>query len=169
MESLRSVITAEIPHLRRYARVLVGNREMADDLVQNCLERALKNASQWNPEKGLRSWLFRILHNDFVSWLRKRDRENDFQRRFPETGVVPANHENVFELRQVNRAMAKLPSQQLDVLLLIAVSGFSYEEASSVLDVPVGTVRSRLSRARETLRILMAPSNHDQMSDECLR
>ena len=152
MDNLRSVITVEIPHLRRYARALARNPDEADDLVQACLEKALSRASQWNPDKGLRSWLFRILHNDFVSSLRRRDREHEHRRRYPEADSTPASQENLFELNLVYKAMETLPPEQREALVLVAVSGFSYEESADVLDVPVGTVRSRLSRAREALR-----------------
>ncbi len=155
MDKLRSLITAEIPHLRRYARALVRNADEADDMVQACLEKALARASQWNSDKGLRSWLFRIMHNDFVSTLRRRDRERAFHRRYPETDSVPPSQENLFELNQVDKAMDRLPVEQREALLLVAVSGFSYEESAQVLAVPVGTVRSRLSRAREALREIM--------------
>ncbi|MCC5812174.1 MAG: RNA polymerase sigma factor [Ectothiorhodospiraceae bacterium] len=164
MDSLRSRIEAEIPHLRRYARALVGGIEEADDLVQACLERALSRASQWDPTRGLRPWLFRILHNLYVSWLRGRDREFNFQRKYPEHDGFDADHESSIALDVVGAAMEKLPRDHRDAILLVAVEGLSYQEASSVLAVPVGTVRSRLSRARETLRELVetAPGEDDR-------
>ncbi|SEO58781.1 sigma-70 family RNA polymerase sigma factor [Aquisalimonas asiatica] len=152
MQSLRTRITAEIPHLRRYARALAGCPEEADDLVQGCLERALKNAQKWDPEKGLRSWLFRILHNNHVSRRRSVDRELSFRRHFREPDSVAAGQEVSTELDGVRAAMAELPEEHRNALLLVAVEGFTYEEASEVLSVPVGTLRSRLSRAREALR-----------------
>ncbi len=155
MENLRSRIEAEIPHLRRYARALVGGAEEADDLVQACLERALSRASQWDPARGLRPWLFRILHNLYVSWLRGRNREFNFQRRYPEPDSFDADHDSSIALDVVGAAMEKLPEDHREAILLIAVEGMSYQEASSVLSVPVGTVRSRLSRARESLRELV--------------
>ncbi|MFV8833535.1 sigma-70 family RNA polymerase sigma factor [Aquisalimonas sp.] len=152
MHSLRTRITAEIPHLRRYARALAGCPEEADDLVQGCLERALKNARKWDPDKGLRSWLFRILHNNHVSRRRSVDRELHFRRHFREPDAVAAGQEVSTELDGVRAAMAELPEEHRNALLLVAVEGFTYEEASEVLSVPVGTLRSRLSRAREALR-----------------
>ena len=163
---LRSYLTEEIPHLRRYARALVGNHEEADDLVQACLERALSKASQWDPSKGLRSWLFRILHNHFVSSRRSQTREQEFQRRYPVKDTVPPNQENLFDLDTVQNAMHRLPEDHREALLLVAVSGFSYEEASNILSVPIGTVRSRLSRAREGLRMIMDQTSRDDISGE---
>ncbi|WP_290647585.1 RNA polymerase sigma factor [Aquisalimonas sp.] len=166
MDDLRSRLTEEIPHLRRYARALVrGNRDEADDLVQECLERALSRASQWDPTKGTRSWLFGIMHNNFVSSVRKRNRQSELQRRYPAEDTVQANHDQSCELDLVQEALDKLPADQRDAIILIAVSGLSYEEASEALSVPVGTVRSRLSRAREALRSRMSASPVDAGAD----
>lgn len=156
MDRLRYSIEAEIPHLRRYASVLVGGHpDTADDLVQASLERALTRADQWNPHRDLRPWLFRIQHNLYVSWVRRQSREHDYLQRYPASAVVHVNHDAALELGRVQRALNDLPSDQRDVIFLIAVEGRSYEEASEMLVVPVGTVRSRLSRGRETLRSLL--------------
>lgn len=152
MQSLRKRITAEIPHLRRYARALAGCPDEADDLVQGCLERALRNAERWDPDRGLRPWLFRILHNNHVTRRRSVNRELHFQRHFREPDAVAAGQESSTELDGVRAAMAELPEDHRNALLLVAVEGLTYEEASKVLSVPVGTLRSRLSRARESLR-----------------
>ena len=156
MDDLRSRISAEIPHLRRYARSLVADADEADDLVQECLERALSRGKLWDPNKSTRSWLFRIMHNTFVSSLRKRKRHNELHRRYPVEDKIQAGYEHHCELDMVQRAVKRLPPDQRDVILLIAVSGLSYEETSETLSVPVGTLRSRLCRAREGLRALMA-------------
>ncbi len=156
---LASLIEAEIPHLRRYARALIGHSDEADDLVQTCLERAHSHSHQWNPARGLRPWLFRIQHNLYVSWLRRRDREYSYYRRYPESGSVEANHDATIELSAVQDALDLLPGDQRTVILLIALEGPSYEEASEVLGVPVGTVRSRLSRGRESLRAKLYPGD----------
>lgn len=156
MNELRSRLPEEIPHLRRYARALAGNPDEADDLVQECLERALSRASQWNPNRGARPWLFGILHNNFVSSVRKRRRQNELQRRYPAEETIHINYEQHCDLDMVHDAVQKLPADQRDAIILVAVSGLSYEEASETLAVPVGTIRSRLSRAREGLRSLMS-------------
>ncbi|MCP1727228.1 RNA polymerase sigma-70 factor (ECF subfamily) [Natronospira proteinivora] len=166
MKHFRSLITVEIPHLRRYARALVRNPEEADDLVQACLEKALERSAQWDASKRLRPWLFRILHNHFVSSVRRRDRENRFQSHYPETDGIPANQEYSADLERVHDAVSQLPADQRDALLLVAVSGLSYEEASFTLSVPVGTVRSRLSRARENLRVEINSGSLGNVSEE---
>lgn len=149
---MREQIGSEVPHLRRYARALVFCPSAADDLVQSSLERALARESQWDPTQGLRSWLFRILHNLHVSSIRGQQREARLNRMEVRTDSLIANHESSSELDQVGNAMEQLPAEQREVLLLVAVEGFSYDEAASILDVPLGTVQSRLSRARQGLR-----------------
>lgn len=152
MNDLRSMIEAEIPHLRRYAWALIGHSDEADDLVQSCLERALASADQWDPTRRLRPWLFRIQHNLYVSGIRRRYRERDFRRLHLVSQVSEANHDASLELSAVQRAMELLPVDQRTVILLVAVEGISYDEAAEILGVPIGTVRSRLSRARDSLR-----------------
>lgn len=154
---MRSQIGAELPHLRRYARTLVHCPAEADDLVQATVERALTREAQWNPNKGLRPWLFRILHNLHVSSVRSRQREFKLYRLHWRTGGVSGSHESYSELNTVRDAMNQLPASHREAILLVAVEGFSYQEAASVMQVPVGTVRSRLSRAREQLRELVQP------------
>jgi len=166
MDDIRLRLPEEIPHLRRYARTLASNPDEADDLVQECLERALSRASQWDPNKGIRSWLFGIMHNNFVSAIRKRKRHSELQRRYPEEDRIYANYEHHCELDRVHHAVNKLPPDQRDVINLVAVSGLSYEETSEVLSIPVGTVRSRLSRAREGLRLLLSATPADVESDK---
>lgn len=149
---LRSKIGEEIPHLRRYARALVFCPATADDLVQASVERALVKESSWDPEKPLRPWMFRILHNLHISGVRGQQREKRFNQLQPtEEGFSP-DHENSSELERVQSAMEQLPDDQRETILLIGVEGFSYDEAATILEVPMGTVRSRLSRAREGLR-----------------
>ena len=156
VNGLRSRLAEEIPHLRRYARALAGDPDEADDLVQECLERALTRASQWNPDKAARPWLFGILHNNFVSSVRKRCRHNELQRCYPTEETIHVNYEQHCDLDIVHNAVQKLPCDQRDAIILVAVAGLSYEETSEALSVPVGTIRSRLSRAREGLRSLMS-------------
>ncbi len=156
VNELRWRLAEEIPHLRRYARALARDPDDADDLVQECLERALTCAFQWNPDKAARPWLFGILHNNFVSSIRKRRRQTEHQRRYPTEGTVHINYEQHCDLDILHNAVQKLPSDQRDAIILVAVTGLSYEETSEALAVPVGTIRSRLSRAREALRSLMS-------------
>ena len=152
METLRERITGEIPHLRRYARTLTGQKDEADDLVQVCLEKALINARKWNPQQGLRPWLFRILYNSHISHHRRRQREYRFSTDYPRTDRVAANQESATELDGLGELLAAMPREQRDALLLVAVEGLTYDEAAQVLSVAVGTIRSRIARAREVLR-----------------
>lgn len=155
---MRAQIGAELPHLRRYARTLAKCPAEADDLVQASVERALTREAQWNPDKGLRPWLFRILHNLYVSSVRSRHRETRVYKLQWQSGGVAGSHESYSELNRVRDAMNHLPASHREVILLVAVEGLSYQEAASVMEVPVGTVRSRLSRAREQLRELVQPN-----------
>lgn len=144
-------LAGEIPHLRRYARSLVRDPERADDLVQNCLLRALVKEHLWQRGSNLRNWLFTILHNQHVSELRRlaRDRERlmMLDRAF---AVAP---QSVYSCTvDLDRAVSELPAEQRRVVLLTGLKELTYEEAAAVLAVPVGTVRSRLARAREKLR-----------------
>jgi RNA polymerase sigma-70 factor (ECF subfamily) len=146
-------IVACIPSLRRYARGLTSDRARADDLVQDTLERAWSRARLWGGVTDMRAWLFGILHHLFVDRLRgqRRSPEDDAGEYLPDSAdrASPADR---LELRDLERALQRLPAEQREVLLLVGVEEFSYQEAAGVLRVPIGTVMSRLSRARERLR-----------------
>lgn len=152
MSDFRARLVQEIPYLRRYGRSLTFNAPDADDLVQACLERALSRQEQWDRNRKLRPWLFRILHNLHVSGIRRRVRERDHQRRYPQAAHTDSGQETATELNRVRQAMSRLPPEHRDVLFLVAVEGMTYRETAEVLSVAVGTVRSRVSRARESLR-----------------
>ena len=149
-------IEAEIPRLRRYARALTRDVATADDLVQDCLTRALGKLHLWHEGTDLRAWLFTILHNQHVNHIRRAVREgaavglNDKE---PLLSRAPQQGKSL-ELRDLERALAKLPEEQRSAILLVGLEGMRYEEVAAVLDVAVGTIRSRLSRGRETLRRL---------------
>jgi RNA polymerase sigma-70 factor, ECF subfamily len=157
MTDIRPRIAAEISRLRRYARSLTRDVTAADDLVQDCLTRALAKVHLWQEGTDLRAWLFTILHNQYVNQVRRAVREG--------TAVALSDTESVLtsapsqgkrlELRDLERALAKLPEEQRSALLLVGMEGMRYEEVADVLAVPVGTIRSRLSRGREALRQLM--------------
>jgi RNA polymerase sigma-70 factor, ECF subfamily len=149
-------IEAEIPRLRRYARALPHDAGIADDLVQDCLARALGKLHLWQEGTDLRAWLFTILHNQYVNYIRRSTREGAAVRlteREPMLARAPQQGKRL-ELRDLERAFAKLPDAQRSVILLVALEGMRYDEVATVLGVPVGTVRSRLSRGREALRRL---------------
>lgn len=151
-------LVAAIPRLRRYARVLTGEATRADDLVQETLARAWEKRRLWAAGSDLRAWLFTIMHNVFVNQramarrdaqsLSLDDEDNGIAR---ELAVRPEPHLRV-ELAEIVRALDRLPTEQREVLVLAAVEELRYEEIANVLAIPIGTVMSRLSRARDKLR-----------------
>lgn len=157
MDELAHRIGEQMPRLRRYALALLRSEEEADDLVQECVLRALTKRHLWQEGTDLRAWLFTILHNQFVNSVRRRARQgmsvdvSDFDE---ETHQVPRQDKRL-ELRDLDRALALLPEEQRAVILLVGLEGMAYETAAEVVGVPIGTVRSRLSRGREGLRRLM--------------
>jgi RNA polymerase sigma-70 factor (ECF subfamily) len=153
-------IEAHIPGLRRFARALVrGDRERADDLVQDSLERALSRWHLRRPEGDLRGWLYTILYNRFLSEQhrqRRRGVHNSLNEAAEsELPQVRGGQDQALEHRDLLRAFAALSAEQRSVLFLVGVEDLSYEEAARVLGVPIGTVMSRLSRGRERLRHFM--------------
>jgi RNA polymerase sigma-70 factor, ECF subfamily len=160
MADIYKRIEAEIPRLRRYARALTRDISAADDLVQDCLARALSKVHLWQTGTDLRAWLFTILHNQYVNHVRRAVREGAAVALSETEPLLTSqpNQSKRLELRDLERAIAKLPEEQRAVLLLVGLEGMRYEEVAVVLDVPVGTIRSRLSRGREMLRQLMGIS-----------
>lgn len=154
MGDVAHLVEPQIPALRRYAFALTRDHHLADDLVQDCLERAVGRWYLRRPDGDVRAWLFAILHNLFVSGLRHgrgrfRHESLDDDGAGPD---VPGGQEGALLGRDILRAVGALPVDQRAVLLLVGVEGLSYEAASRVLGVPLGTVMSRLSRAREAVR-----------------
>lgn len=156
-DHLTREIMSHVAALRRYALVLVADPHEADDLVQECLSRVLGQMRAWRPVRDLRAYLFATMHNVFVDTTRKRRTRADH---VPIEDVVatlalPASQPRRLEVRDLLQSLAVLPEQQREVVLLVGLEGMSYLEAARVLDVPIGTVMSRLSRGREALRQLM--------------
>jgi RNA polymerase sigma-70 factor (ECF subfamily) len=156
-------LVAAIPRLRRYARVLCGDVTRADDLVQDALARAWEKRTLWKPGSDLRAWLFTVMHNVHVNQLAlaRREARNVSLDAEDERGAawqVPARGSQFdrIELLELVAQMGRLPVEQREVLLLAAVEEMSYEEIATALGIPIGTVMSRLSRAREKLRRLTA-------------
>lgn len=145
-----------IPRLRRYARALTGERSAADDLVQDTLERAWTRLHLWSPGSDLRAWLFTIMHNVHVNQLRSRRAaatlplDDDL----PDAPVRPSQSD-LLEVRDIDAALRRLPLDQRAVLLLVALEQMTYQEVASTLEIPIGTVMSRLARARDRLRGLL--------------
>ena len=157
MADLRQRIEAEMPRLRRYARALTRDTVSADDLVQDCVLRGLAKLHLWKEGTDLRAWLFTILHNQYVNQVRRAVREGATVS-VSETEPLltrSADQGKRLELRDLDRALAQLPEEQRTVILLVGLEGMRYEAVADVIGVPVGTVRSRLSRGREALRRLM--------------
>ncbi len=143
-----------IPRLRRYARALAGDRARADDLVQDTLERAWNKFHLWRPGSDLRAWLFTVMHNVHVNQVRAARDHASLDDEGAEMAVAPVQGAGL-EIRDLERSLALLPPEQREVLLLVALEDLSYAEVASALGIPIGTVMSRLSRAREKLRGMM--------------
>jgi RNA polymerase sigma-70 factor, ECF subfamily len=143
--------------LRRYARALTRNRERADDLVQDTLGRALIKEEFWQPGTNLRAWLFTIMHNQNVNNVRRDVRESGARDIEGISVALPATTDPTAsrQMFELERALAQLPLEQRQVILLVGLEGMSYQDAAGILVIPVGTVRSRLSRGRDALRKLL--------------
>ncbi len=151
-------MVALLPRLRRFAFGLTGSMDEADDLVQTTCERALSRLHQWQPGTRLDSWLYRIAQTQWIDQARVRKNRGDpvepeVLDRLPAFGGRSAEGEHT--LARVSAAMDRLPEEQRLVLVLVSVEGLSYQEAAAVLEVPVGTVMSRLARARKRLHALV--------------
>jgi RNA polymerase sigma factor (sigma-70 family) len=144
-----------IPRLRRYARALVGERNTADDLVQDTLERAWAKLHLYRRGTDLRAWLFTVMHNVHVNRIRAARPTDPLEDEMPELAETQRQPDSLL-IRDLDRAIARLPADQRAVLLLVTLEEMSYEEVARTLGIPIGTVMSRLSRAREKLRSMMA-------------
>lgn len=157
MRSALDRISDCIPALRRYAWALLRDPTDADDLVHDCLERALSNLPAQTREPDIRPWLFTIMHNLYVSQRRKakvRSMATPIDAAAEQFASTPPTQEHALHLGQVLRALDGLPDEQRAVLLLVCVEDLSYAETARALGVPIGTVMSRLNRGREALRAL---------------
>ncbi len=152
-----SAMKAEIPRLRRFARYMARDADYADNLVQECLTRAIANIASWQPGTNLRAWLFVILKNVFRNDKRRAQHDIAYRNRLEQDAPAysaAAQHHHLV-LTEVQEAFLHLTDDHREVLMLIAVEGLRYEEAAEVLNISVGTVKSRLSRARSVLRALV--------------
>lgn len=150
-------IKASIPALRRYALALSRDGNLADDLVQDCLERALRARKSWRQDGPVQAWMFRILQNLYRDEMRRRPRQPHLvpvEALDTASGGASGGQDAHMELRDVHAAMGRLPDDQRATLLLVAVEGLTYEQAAQVLDIPRGTLMSRLARARAGLRAM---------------
>jgi len=146
---------ALLPRLRRFALVLCRSSSLADDLVQSACERALANADSWTPGTRFDAWVFRILRNNWIDHLRRSRTEGMKEDVSVQTAIVgDAGEEPILSrllLAEVQAIIDTLPSEQREVLLLVCVEDLAYREAAEILGVPIGTVMSRLARARKQL------------------
>lgn len=159
-------LIGEAPYLRRFARSLVGDAAAADDLVQDTIERAISRMHLFDRSRELRPWLFRILRNLNISQHRQSQKRG-WQVPFDETSQTPVSlhtpQDTHTAIRDISRALILLPYDQREVLVLVALEGLTYREVVDVLDIPIGTVMSRLNRARERLRELPKPKTLRQV------
>ncbi|MFA9216308.1 MAG: RNA polymerase sigma factor [Sphingomonadaceae bacterium] len=158
MSDASARLIAAIPRLRRYARALLGAHGGADDLVQDTVERGWRKLAAWRPDSDMRAWLFGIMHNLHVDQLRQATLATTpldaaATDALADPGPEPSAR---LALRDLDLALAQLPPEQRSVLLLVALEDMSYEQVAATLQIPLGTVMSRLSRGRERLRLLMA-------------
>jgi len=159
----RTQLAGELPYLRRFARALAGDAALADDLVQDCLERALIKRHLYDPARPLRAWLYAVLRNLHISGLRRNGRSTVVKTVDDLTGgedaVAPTQEERL-SVSSIATALDRLTPQHREVIVLVGLEEMSYQDVAGILGVPVGTVMSRLSRAREHLRTILEDRGH---------
>lgn len=145
-----------LPSLRAFAMSLIGNPHNADDLVQDTILKAWAKQDSFEPGTNMKAWLFTILRNNFYSKMRKRGREiQDADGSYTERLSVHPEQHGAMDLRDFRKALDKLPEDQREAIILVGASGFSYEEAATICNCAVGTIKSRVSRARSSLQELL--------------
>lgn len=156
---LRRGITGLLPRLRRFAAALTGSQDEGDDVVQAAIERALSKSELWQPGTRLDSWLFRIMQNQWKDQIRKN--KHDRKKQMLESAAADISvdgrrvTETILMLARTREQFSLLSEEQRTVLALVVIDGHSYQEAASLLNIPIGTLMSRLYRARESLRVLV--------------
>jgi RNA polymerase sigma-70 factor (ECF subfamily) len=157
----------EIPNLRAFAASLSGSMQLADDLVQDTLLKAWGNSEKFEPGTSLRAWLFTILRNTYYSLYRKRGREvQDSEGTYAERMATHGNQESHLDLADFRKALAKLPEEQREVLIMVGATGLSYEEAAEICGVAIGTIKSRVNRARTKLAELLSIGSVDDLGPD---
>jgi RNA polymerase sigma-70 factor (ECF subfamily) len=165
--AVRDAMLAAVPRLRAFAISLSGNVDRADDLVQEMLLRAIASINSFQPGTNMSAWLFTILRNLFRSEYRKRRREvEDTDGRYAETLKSSPEQHSRLALEEFRVALAKLSPDLREALLLVGASGFSYEEAAAICETPVGTIKSRVNRARMRLSKLLSIDSSDRFGQD---
>lgn len=165
MQQFLDQIEACIPALRRYARALTRDVDRADDLVQDCIERAIRKRRLWAPTGPLRAWMFKLLLNIYRNDLRasrRRGHQVPLDDMLVEPAVPPPQLGRI-ALAETARALDQLPDEQREALLLVVLEGTSYQEAADIIGIPAGTLMSRLARARATLRTLTGVTDEPRL------
>lgn len=151
------LLAEQIPNLRRYARALTQHVHAGEDLVQDCLERAWSRRTSWHEGTNLRAWLFTIMHNLFINEVKRNKLARDYTSSVVDAHVdASPSHDNNQMLRDLESCLAKMKPEYREVVLLAGLENLDYKEIALVIDAPIGTVMSRLSRGREELRELMS-------------
>jgi len=165
--AVRDAMLAAVPRLRAFAISLSRHVDRADDLVQEALMRAIASINSFQPGTNMSAWLFIILRNLFRSEYRKRRREvEDTDGGYAETLKSQPEQHSRLELEEFRVALAKLPPDLCEALLLVGASGFSYEEAAAICETPVGTIKSRVNRARTRLSKLLSIDSSDRFGQD---
>jgi len=156
MSDIKNEIVRHIPHLRRFARALVNGVEVADDLVQDCLERAWAKRDKWDSRRDMRPWLFSIMHSVYANNARRYKRTPSMisYSELDDAAAAPDEHVEL-TMTDLQRALDQVSDEHREILLLIGLEQMSYKDSAEVLGIPIGTVMSRLMRARKRLRELM--------------
>lgn len=153
----RGELVSHLPHLRAVARTLTGHRDRADDLVNDTVLKALSAEAQFQPGTHLKAWLMTILRNHYINGLRRSRIEVETVAEIPES-ILPSapNQEHVVEVNEVASALQQMSLEHREILVLVSAAGLSYEEAAEVCGCAVGTIKSRLNRARAELKRVLA-------------
>ncbi len=167
--SVKQQVLAAIPHLRAFAISLSGNVDRADDLVQNALLKGLDNLDKFQPGTSMQAWLFTILRNDFLTQARRRKREvEDPEGSWAEKVAVMPSQGARLDFKDMLKALGKLPIDQREALLLVSAEGLSYEDAARICGTNIGTIKSRINRARNRLTELLNFDADDDLGPDRL-
>lgn len=166
-DQFREDLTALIPHLRAFSRSLCGNATLADDVAQDALMKAWKARDKFKPGSNLKAWTFTILRNQFYSIKRRSWRATSLEPEVAEQTIVAnTDPEQSVHLNELRRGLDMLKDDQREALILVGASGLSYEEAAEICDCAVGTIKSRVSRARKALEVIMNSGRFDDEPDK---